>query len=245
MKVLLDSNGLQAAVHQGIHPNPKSKNAANRRLITFLAIIESLGCEPSFIEEKVSEITDDLLINCSCLVITTRMPRLPRQPESEINTIQRFVQRGGSLLVMSNHPFNRFEESMPDKYIVSRFGATLHKSWYPDSGNRKGFVEIWKDDLYPHSITNGLCGPIVFNNGCRISTRIGNVVAKLPSVSEGADIFAVAIENHEDIKARIVVTADSGFIGDEDTNFPGPGLINSGDNIGFIRQVFEWLLKLR
>jgi hypothetical protein len=87
MKVLLDSNELQAAVHQGIHPNPKSKNAANKRLITFLVTIESLGGEPLFTEEKVSEITDDLLKNCSCLVITTRMARLPRQPESEINTI--------------------------------------------------------------------------------------------------------------------------------------------------------------
>jgi len=247
LKVLLDSNGLQAAVHQGIHPNPKSKNAANRRLITFLAIIDSLGCEPSFIEEKANEITDDLLINCSCLVITTRMPRLPRQTKSELNTIYRFVQRGGSLLVMSNHPFNRnrFKESIPDKSIALRFGVTLHESWYPDVGERKGFVEIWKDDLYPHPITNGLCGPIVFNNGCRISTRIGNVIAKLPSVSEDPDIFAVAIEKPEDSKARIVVTADSGFIGDEDTNFPAPGLINSGDNIGFIRQVFEWLLKFR
>ena len=43
------------------------------------------------------------------------------------------------------------------------------------------------------------------------------------------------------IEGRVVTVADSGFIGDEGTNVPGPGLINHGDNARFIKNVVRWL----
>ena len=35
--------------------------------------------------------------------------------------------------------------------------------------------------------------------------------------------------------------ADSGFIGDEGTNVPGPGLFDHGDNARFVKNVVRWL----
>jgi hypothetical protein len=40
---------------------------------------------------------------------------------------------------------------------------------------------------------------------------------------------------------RVVVTADSGFIGSEGTTFPGTGLIAMGDNRRFIVNILLWL----
>lgn len=245
MKVLLDSNGIQAAIHIGKHPDHRSLEAKGKRLFTFLSIIKYLGCEYMFTYGEGNEITDDILQGCSLLVITTRMPRLPEPSRSERKVIKSFVQRGGSLLVMSNHPWPNMPNPIPDFQIASCFKVLLRGPIYPPPGRKKGLTEIRDDDIYPHSITNGLNGPIVFNNGCRISIRIGDVIAKLPHVQEGSDTFAVAIDRNKKRDGRVVVTADSGFIGEPDTDYPYHGLIDRGDNINFIRNVFEWLLNLR
>ena len=106
-------------------------------------------------------------------------------------------------------------------------------------------TEIRDDDLRVHPITDGLSGPIVFNNGCRISTSAGDILATLPGEKLGPNVFAMAIDIQPKRKGRVVVTADSGFIGDDNTDFPGPGLIGKGGNRDFVQQVFDWLLKHR
>ena len=245
MKILFDNSGLQVAVHLGQHPNPRAKAASGKRLVTFFSIIENLGCKIAFTERKVSPITGDMLIDCSVLVITTRMPRLPRRSKVELEEIQRFVQRGGSLLVMSNHPWPKMQNPIPDLYIASLFDVTLNGPIYPSHVRQGGLTEIRNGDLHMHPITDGLNGPIVFNDGCRISANAGDILATLPGEESAPNVFAVAIDTPQKGKGRVVVTADSGFIGDDDTNFPGPGLIGRGNNRRFVRQVFEWLLNRR
>lgn len=245
MKVLLDSNGLQAAVYLGLHSSQKAKDACGRRLTTLLSIIKNLGCDIAFTDVKTGVITNNSLIDCSVLVITTRRPGLPRPSESELETIRQFVQRGGGLLIMSNHPWPHMPNPIPDLYTASLFGVTLNGPIYKQHRFMRRLIRIQGDDLCQHSITDGLKGPIVFRNGCRINTSAGNIIAMLPGEKYEPNIFAVAVEEPQNEKGRVVVTADSGFIADDDTNFPGQGLIHKGCNMRFIRQVFEWLLKQR
>ncbi len=242
-KVLIDGNGLQASVHLGTHPNKKWLSAKGKRLNTFLSIIKDLECEISFTKVIGSENTDNILSEYSALIVTTRLPLLPEQTGDEIEIIHKFVKRGGGLLVMSNHPWSQRRNPIPDKKIAARFSIELTGPVFPVHGGRRGLTEIDDKDLRAHPITDGLCGPIVFNNCCRIKAGRGNVLATLPGEKFAANIFAIAIDIQE--KGRVVVTTDSGFIGDEDTEDPGPGLIDHGNNRAFMRHVIEWLLKLR
>ena len=54
-------------------------------------------------------------------------------------------------------------------------------------------------------------------------------------------LFAHALDAGLVGKGRLVTMADSGFIGNEDTVVPGPGLIGHGDNARFIKNVVRWL----
>jgi len=247
-KVLFDSNGLQTSVHLGIHfsqllPNPKQKalDAKCKRLATFISIIENCDCEVEFTPYEKSTISDDMLNAFDMLVITTRIPRLPKQPDCEINAIYRFVQKGGSLLIMSDHPFQNKPHPIPDIYVASIFDVTLNPPVYPSHGGRCGLTEIRDNDIHSHAITDGIQS-IVFNNGCRIGTSRRYVLATLPGE---ASAFAVAIDFPYKDYGRVVITSDSGFVADDNTNFPGPGLISRGNNEDFIQQAIEWLLKLR
>jgi hypothetical protein len=170
------------------------------------------------------------------------MPKLSKQSKVELEEIQRFVHRGGSLLVMSNHPWPNKQNPIPDLHTASLFDVTLNGPVYAEQGE---LTKIRGNDLRMHPITDGLNGPIVFNNGCRISTNAGDILAALPGEKSTANVFAVAIDAPQKGKGRVVVTADSGFIGDDDTDFPGPGLIGRGNNRLFVRQMFEWLLNQR
>ena len=57
--------------------------------------------------------------------------------------------------------------------------------------------------------------------------------------------FAMALDAEAnsalDRMGRVVVVADSGFIGTEGTTNPGPGLIEKGDNRRFVQNVIRWL----
>ena len=60
-------------------------------------------------------------------------------------------------------------------------------------------------------------------------------------------VFGLVIDgkynNDEIIKGRVVILADSGFIGDKDSIFPGFGLIHKEDNILFLQRILQYLLN--
>jgi hypothetical protein len=60
-----------------------------------------------------------------------------------------------------------------------------------------------------------------------------------PETPSMKKIFALSIQE----KGKIVITADSGFIGDKGSTFPGWGLIEEGDNVLFIRNILSYLLE--
>ena len=60
-------------------------------------------------------------------------------------------------------------------------------------------------------------------------------------------IFGLVVDGkkgqYELIKGKVIVLADSGFIGDKDSTFPGFGVIDKGDNEMFVRRIFEYLMN--
>jgi len=55
--------------------------------------------------------------------------------------------------------------------------------------------------------------------------------------------FFISSETKFQGSGRIIVIADSGFIGSDNTIKPGPGQITKGDNLAFIINCLEWLSK--
>ena len=65
----------------------------------------------------------------------------------------------------------------------------------------------------------------------------------LPDTQETC-LFAAAAEGSLGSgSGRVVVVADSGFVGEDDTGQPGPGLIGRDDNRTFLSNIIEWLLN--
>jgi hypothetical protein len=57
--------------------------------------------------------------------------------------------------------------------------------------------------------------------------------------------FAVALEKTDKVRdGRVVIVADSGFIGTDGTTYPGRGLIGYGNNGSFAQNAIFWLLRL-
>ena len=50
-------------------------------------------------------------------------------------------------------------------------------------------------------------------------------------------------DNHPLIKGKVIILADSGFIGDQNSTRPGFGLIDKEDNELFVRRIISYLLK--
>ncbi|MEJ2181509.1 MAG: hypothetical protein P8Y28_14010, partial [Gammaproteobacteria bacterium] len=159
----------------------------------------------------------------------------------ELEDIQKFVERGSSLLVMSNHP--PFDER--DDRLARTFGFSFRSPTYPWHGGHYGVTTIRENSLGDHPITESLSDGIVFNNSCRITLEGAEntvILASLPDESAPENIFALAIDGlSEPGSGRIVAIADSGFIGGVDTDVPGPGQFEKGDNQVFLRSIISWL----
>jgi hypothetical protein len=237
MKVLLETAGMQASVHRGIYTH----TPAGRRLHSFVKFLETLGAKVEFTASETSLLSQDDFLGTALFVVTTRRPRLDARSETELELLDRFVRDGGGLLLMSNHPFPKKKNVLPDDLLAARFGVKFNAPIYPAPETAGGYTHISGEDILDHSITRGLSGPIVFNNCCRLSHSGGIALALLPGESKMPNVFAVANDDHG--KGRVVVTADSGFIGEKDTIWPGPGLIAEGNNAEFIQRILRWLLR--
>jgi hypothetical protein len=246
--VVIDRQSLQVMAHldetidkDGVtYENPDGKN---KRLNRFFELLQSVA-DNYIISE--SEITESALVGCKLFVTLTRP--IPFSP-SEIEVIYNFVQKGGNLLLMSNHePMHQFDALLAEKFDVKVWGDTY---W---SGERKKYATLTEIDLTEHQIITGKADneriqSIVTNTTCRIECDRGEVIAYLADSmvrrkGEGVEntsernIFALSVEE----KGKIVITADSGFLGDEGSTFPGWGLIEEGDNFHFIRNILLYLL---
>lgn len=249
MKALIDKNGLQARKHK--------KN--NKRLKTFLEILCNLSIEYEFSGDR--GITRKDLRNFDLLISTTRCKK--KYSKTEIKRIYNFVQKGGSLLLMSNHadlPGTRLEDTREyDAELASKFEAKIEKTVFKNPLPRVKTTLTIKVFNNSHPIIKGFDNnpvqSIVINNCSSIKTKIGTPIVKISGemeekrskISNKDRYFAVSLDENSKlvpkIKGRVVIISDSGFIGTRCTNSPGPGLINEGDNSVFIKNILLWLLR--
>ena len=246
----MDSNGMQAQVHLAGIP----------RLSTFLEGLASIpGCSVDFSANRHLSSVD--LDSFDVLVVTTRYPMEFDYTLEEVQGIVDFVLAGGGLLLMSNHGdwpgHNPHDMTQFDARLAGTFGVHLESTWFetPPTGT---LTELSGPDLLgTHLIMAGGAGEepvrsVVTNNCSSVLDTVGDPIVKLArsmvDVRNGYDAegraFAIAVDDSPLRKGRIVVMSDSGFIGTANTDIPGPGLIDKGDNQRFIRNVIRWLGKV-
>ena len=246
MKFLIDTRSAQAAVHYGVFGDSAPAGVREvynishgRRLSQFIGLIEEIsGVLPDPSPGLENELRLPYLSKYDCLVLTTRIYQFSQE---ELHDIRKFVENGSSLLVMSNHP--PFDER--DDKLGRTFGFSFKSPMYPWHGGRYGLTTIRQNNLGNHPITESLSEGIIFNNSCRIALdgiEKAIVLASLPEESPPDNIFALAMDGlSESQSGRIVAVADSGFIGGADTDVPGPGQFEKGDNPKFLRNIISWL----
>jgi hypothetical protein len=145
-----------------------------------------------------------------------------------------------------------------DAVLARQFGIEIENSWFANS--KSGVLSEFSasDLLVTHPIISGGLGEepirsIVTNNCCSLVSADAVPIINLPSKmidhrnglpAHGRN-FAMALDAEAnsalDRMGRVVVVADSGFIGTEGTTNPGPGLIEKGDNRRFVQNVIRWL----
>lgn len=96
------------------------------------------------------------------------------------------------------------------------------------------------------------------NTTCRIESKIGEPFIFLPDSMIGGwgstnetpiknRVFGLVVndgeENYANFKAKAIFLADSGFIGDKGSEFPGYGLIHQLDNELLLQRILTNLLN--
>ena len=240
MNLLVDSLGLQARVHL----------RDGRRLADLLAALAARpGIQTTF--STSGALSADQLRGHDVLLLTTRKKSEADYAEAELDAVEQFVRDGGGLLLMSNHgdiPGRPYPDlTASDALLAARFGIEIENSFFaaPEWGRP---IEIPPECLnQEHPILRGIgaANPVrslVVNNSCSIRPEGGVPLVFLPAAMRDhredrpstGRCFAVA-------RDRVVVVADSGFIGSAGTAFPGAGLLDRGDNLPFIVNMLQWL----
>jgi hypothetical protein len=229
-------------------PNPNYQH----RLSTFYSILKTFSqLETPY---KIGSITKEAIKDIRCLLILTRSQIFS---ENELEVIADFLKDPDhSLLFMSNHdPDNKYDKKLANLLEIQLTGGYRNKV-------RGNFSTIEEDCLLNHPIITGAnkftpISKIITNTMCRIITKHGEPMAYLPKdvigIWESRDepyipnkVFGVIIngktEQNYPFKGKIAVMADSGWIGDLDSTFPGYGVIHLGDNQQFLLNILKYLL---
>jgi len=256
-KVIIDSNSLQAQAHL----------IDKLRLRTFIEAIRKVTSDVEIKPESPQHLNIDKLSNYDLLIITTRSPYntpyIYRFPYNicELSDIPKFVDQGGSLLLMSDHSDTSQggrDMRAEDNRLAKEFNVKLDRTFFTINDTLTGLTNF---DNPSHPIVSGI-DTIVVNNCCSISERKGVLVNEgtpLVFLNESMEdigpnhenargkVFAYAIDKKRTqngtYSGRVVIVADSGFIGETLTQRPGKGLINCGDNYQFVVNMISWLLQ--
>jgi hypothetical protein len=248
MRILIDSLGLQARIHA----------RDGKRLETLL---RKLGSRPEWATRfsPAAPLCSEALNACDVLAITTRKKQDADYTAAELLAIQDFVRRGGGLLLLSNHgdiPGKPYPDLTASDAVLARsFGIEIENSFFA-SPTWKQPVEIRATHLCTdHPVIRGQVAAdsvraIVTINCCSIKPGASTPLVFLPETmmdyrdgrKPQSRCFAVALEpGGPGAPGRVVITADSGFIGSDGTTYPGTGLIDRGDNGRFVANALRWL----
>lgn len=240
MNILLDANTLQGQAHL---EEPEVKG---RRLNAFLGILAEIGAT----RWTPGPLLDPALRDAALLVVPTRIRPFAKE---ELDAVEAFVGAGGALWLLSNHhPYHEH-----DAPLARRFGVVLEPTFFHTP---KSLTPIEGRFLAGHAILTGPAGPvrsIVTNTTCSLAPSAAAPVAFLPEAMTdrlggpppGGRLFGAALDaragSPDRSGGRVLLLADSGFLGDAGSTVPGTGLVEEGDNRVFIRNAVAWLLAPR
>ncbi len=209
------------------------------------------------------------LAGCQALVLTTRISR--GFTSAELDAIIEFVHGGGGLWCMANHAapsvgrladnYVRYTGSVASTFFTS-YEATAYMSTTPGAP-----VSLTGSNLTDHPIIRGrpdwplaqehdsslvetvvtrsFCGvyPNDFSHSIVLMENLDDVVncqTRKP-VTAGV-VWALSLEGEQVTgKGRVVVCADSGWLGNTESTWPGPGMFQMGDNPQFTLNTLSWL----
>ena len=247
MQAMLDKNSLQAAVHHACLPREPQKpavrnryeKAIGRRLMEFETITREVGLSACDLSVGGPDQFSASRVGSYCLIcVLTRLTDYPWS-DSELDAIERWLRDGGSILLMSNHP----PFAAADSPLASRLDVRLGGCFDSNQNHSGDFACITPDHHTDHEIMSDLSKDIVFNNSAHVypASEACHILARLPDTPAEQGVFAVAgtVGN-----GRYVVCGDSGFIGNAETTYPGPGLIDRGDNRKFVMNILRWLCRI-
>lgn len=248
MKILFDSKGLQAFHHL----------YDKKRLCSLITELILLDFDVRF--SNNNSLNLDLLSQYDILIITTRKPNPNFQfKDLEMESIHNFVNNGGGLLLMTNHADcvelnNNSDLTINDSHLAEKFDVVIEKTWFENKHRINNLTIIYNNSFNnEHPIIKGISvinkvNTITINNCSSIKPSNDiEIIIKIPREMKDyrnnnnrneENIFACSLELNN---GRAFFITDSGFIGSEGTKYPGPGLINYGDNNKFILNTIKWL----
>jgi hypothetical protein len=247
MRVLIDRLGLQAQRHI----------KDGMRLSAFITDLVSASYPTAF--SCGQELSAGEMGEFDILVSTTRWQK-PFSP-AEIQAIRTFVRSGGGLLFLSNHADcdrNPNDTRQHDAELAKAFGVTIQKTFFVhELGPQYGFMsDAALNSEHPiiRGSTDGdrvrlvvtrTCSSLLASAGHRLISLPKEMVDRRSDQHADGQLFAIALDARSGLepkdKGRVVITADSGFIGTEGTTRPGPGLLGQGDNLQLVRNAIHWL----
>jgi len=248
--MLIDGNSLQGKVHLvGTPKRCKIKVKPGERFKDFINIAKLVKKDlvQKFVEPGKKYKKKHFLAT-SLVVIPTR--EKTELNSRELKLVTDFVWSGGSLLLMSNHnPY-----SSPNSNLARAFDIELLNAFFFD---HNGYTSLENALLNKrHPVIKGINPPqttvksIVTNTCDAVTAGNGNIAAWLPEamddrlelkMSSTGTAFGITKEWGQ---GRILVVTDSGLFGNVDTNYPGPGLLDKGDNRQFLLNSLYWLFRV-
>jgi len=248
INILLDGNGLQARAHVG--DGKRLEALLHLWQVEMNGIVQISPAEP---------LNASILDGQDVVVFTTRKDTA--YESGELTALTDFVRQGGGLLLMSNHGDvpGRYPLDMTkyDAILAASFGIEIENTFFANAQLSDSVTFSGPDLMASHPVIHGdsstpPVASVVTINSCSLIAPHGAPLVRLNDqmidyrngYSHEGRCFAIALEGAEEHHGRVVVIADSGFIGSEGTSFPGPGLIGNGDNRRFLSNIVHWLGRI-
>jgi hypothetical protein len=256
MNILFDRYGAQVEAHL----------QTPDRLTALLSTIADSGWESSI---AAGDLSPGILAGCDVLVLTTRFSQ--GFDAAELDAIIEFVHGGGGLWCMANHAapsddrqtdnYIRYSSSIASTFFASfeasAYMATTSRTPVPLTGSNLTdhpivhgqpewpLVEGGSSAVIETVVTRSFCGvyPNDFSRSIVLMQNLDNVVNGQTGhpVSAGVE-WALSLEGDRVTgDGRVVICADSGWLGNTESTWPGAGTFQLGDNPQFALNTLSWL----
>jgi hypothetical protein len=262
MNILFDSWSTQVLVQRD-PPNyphrfsPPAWFNTGKRLNTLLGAIQSMGQTTAAWNVYYTDppITPHQLENTNVYVSLTRYKDSAfAYQQSEISAIQSFVETGGNVLLMTNHggmPDAKSDDwTVNDKAIAALFGVTLEDYFVTTDDMMTmpiGYSPLSNNVSY--MCAHDSCLIVPPSGGASITTIAefpSNATAYNPVTRKRAPpsfpYFAVLVPYNPLVAGvpynqlgagSLLLIGNSGWVGDESSQWPAPGLIAYNNNLQF------------